>query len=106
MIGRSSTGGETGRWSRLFLQSIAGGLPQAFTPEGVAGPLIVSPDSAFVIVRNGKGQLLQYPVEGGAPTVVAGAAPREQPLAWNPDGESIWVLNRRHTAREDLSISN
>ena len=88
------SGGETGRPSRLFLQSIAGGLPQAFTPEGVAGPLIVSPDSAFVIVRNGKGQLLQYPVEGGAPTVVAGAAPREQPLAWNPDGESIWVLNR------------
>jgi hypothetical protein len=29
----------------------------------------------------------------GTPTVVA-APRREQPLAWNPDGESIWVLNR------------
>ncbi len=41
-----------------------------------------------------KRQLSKFPVAGGTPTVVAGALPGDEPLAWSPDGESIWVLNR------------
>jgi hypothetical protein len=88
------SGAEPGRPDRLFIQHIAGGPPEAFTPEGVYGPLIVSPDSTRVIVRNEKRQPSMYPVSGGAPTVVAGALPQEQPLAWSADAESIWVLSR------------
>jgi Tol biopolymer transport system component len=84
-------GGEAGRPNRLFIQSIAGGLPTALTPEGAAGPFVISHDSGFVIVSQ-KRQLSKFPVAGGTPTVVAGALPGDEPLAWSPDGETIWVL--------------
>ena len=87
-------GSEAGRPRRVFIQHLIGGPPEALTPEGAFGPLVVSPDSSLVIVNNPKGQLSQYSVTGGQPTVVAGAMPGDQPLAWSPDGGTIWVLNR------------
>ena len=86
-------GAEAGRPNRLFIQSVGGGVPAALTPEGAAGPFVVSHDSALVIVGH-KGQLSKFPVAGGPPTVVAGALRGDEPLAWSPNGESIWVLNR------------
>ena len=95
-------GNEAGRPRRLFIQNVAAGPPEAFTPEGVAGSLIVSPDSTMVIVRDAARRLSRYPVKGGTPTVVAGALPDDEPLAWSKDGESIWVLSRSRHARHDL----
>jgi len=88
-------GNEGGRPRRVFTQKIAGGPPEPLTPEGAFGSLVVSPDSRHIIVRDPKGQLSNYSVTGGTPTVVVSALPNDQPLAWSPDGESIWVLNRQ-----------
>ena len=88
-------GNEGGRPRRVFTQKIAGGPPEPLTAEGAFGSLVVSPDSRHIIVRDPKGQLSNYSVTGGTPTVVASALPNDQPLAWSSDGESIWVLNRR-----------
>jgi hypothetical protein len=88
-------GNEVGRPPRVFVQSVAGGLPEPVTPEGVFGPLVVSPDSNQIVVRNQKGELANYPVSGGTPTLLAGALPGDEPLAWSLDGESIWVLQGR-----------
>jgi dipeptidyl aminopeptidase/acylaminoacyl peptidase len=90
-------GREAGRPTRLFTQSLAAGLPQPLTPEGAFGPLIVSPDSAAVIVKNEEGRLTRYPVTGSTPTPVVGALPEDEPLAWSQDGHSIWVLLRPKT---------
>jgi eukaryotic-like serine/threonine-protein kinase len=88
-------GNETRRPRRIYLQNLAGGQPDAVTPEGVFGQFVVSPDSTMVVVSVGnENQVSRYPIGGGAPANVAGAVPGDQPLAWSPDGESIWVLNR------------
>jgi hypothetical protein len=93
-------GNETRRPRRIFLQNLAGGQPDAVTPEGVFGQFVVSPDSTFVVVSviSNENQLSRYPIGGGAPANVAGAVPGDQPLAWSPNGESIWVLNRNRGA--------
>jgi len=88
-------GREAGRPERVFIQGLAGGEPKAVTPEGVFGPFVVSSDSLTIIVRDQKRQLWKYLIAGGAPTVVAGALPGDEPLSWSPGGEFIWVINRR-----------
>jgi Tol biopolymer transport system component len=102
-------GNEAGRPRRVFIQTVAGGPPEALTPEGVFGPLVVSHDSAFVIVKDEAGRLAKYPVAGGQPSVVAGALPGDEPLASSADGQSVWVLNRTTTPakifRIDLSAA-
>jgi Tol biopolymer transport system component len=87
-------GNERGKRRRVFIQNVAGGPPQPFTPEGAFGPLVTSPDSTHVIVRNEKGHLSKYPIAGGAPVMVEGAEAGDEPLAWSTRGEAIWVLNR------------
>ena len=88
-------GGEAGRPSRVFIQSIAGGPPQAFTPEGVAGPLVVSPDSRIRHRSQPEADNCRNTPsrEARRPSLLALCA-GDEPLAWSPDGESIWVLNR------------
>jgi Tol biopolymer transport system component len=87
-------GSEAGRPRRVFIQNLSAGSPVAVTPEGTFGPLVVSPDSTLVVARNEKEQLSKYPVNGGTPAVLAGALRGDEPLAWSPDGDSIWVLDR------------
>ncbi|HEX2458432.1 MAG TPA: protein kinase, partial [Vicinamibacterales bacterium] len=87
-------GKEANRPRRVFIQKIDAGPPEPITPEGAYGAMVVSHDSRHIIVRDPKGQLTKYAVAGGTPTAVAGAVPGDQPLAWSPDAESIWVLHR------------
>jgi len=47
-----------------------------------------------VIVSDPDGRLQKYPVGSGAPVIVAGAEPGDEPLVWSRDGGSIWVLSR------------
>jgi hypothetical protein len=88
----------------VFIQRVSGGPPEALTPEGAEGPLVVSPDSALVVVRNPQGQLSKYPVRGGTTTVLDGTLPGDEPLAWSADGESIWVLGRSTTPAKIFRI--
>src|SRR5262245_21347404 len=75
----------------LFLDPL---FLEAAKEGGTAGPHIVSPDSAFVIVSDPDGRLQKYPMGSGAPVIVAGAEPGDEPLVWSRDGGSIWVLSR------------
>jgi hypothetical protein len=77
-------GREANRPSRVFIQSLAAGPPEPLTPEGASGPMIVSSDSAWVIVNNeAERQLLtKYPTTGGSPIPVPGVLPGDEPHAW------------------------
>ena len=85
---------EAGRPPRIFIQSLAGGEPTPVTGEGVSGPFVVSPDSTAIVVCDQRRQLHKYAITGGVPTIVSGGQPGDEPLAWSPGGEFIWVLNR------------
>ena len=97
-------GNEAGRPRRVFMQNLAGGPPEALTPERAFGPLAVSPDSTVIVVRDPKGQLTRYPVHKGTPAVLAGALPDDEPLTWSADGECIWVLNKTTTPAKIFRI--
>ena len=87
-------GNEAGRPRRVFIQRLPDGQPDALTPEGIWGSLAVSPDSNWVVLVDRKGQMWKYAVTGATSTALAGAQPGDDLLAWSPDGQSIWVLNR------------
>jgi serine/threonine protein kinase len=89
-------GSEAGRPRRVFIQNVAGNAaPEPATPEGVLGPIAVSPDSKLVVAFDQKSQLLhKYPIDRGAPAVLEGAIKGDQVLTWSADGASVWVLNR------------
>ena len=97
-------GNEAGRPHRIFLQSIAGGPPEAVTPEGVQGPLAVAPDSTQVVARDSKGQLWRYPLNRTAPILLTGSLPGDRPAAWSADGGAVWVLNRANIPAQIFRI--
>jgi eukaryotic-like serine/threonine-protein kinase len=51
----------------------------------------VSPDSRYVLARE-RGNVLRYPIDGGAPLPLDGLLPGDAPVRWSADGRSIWVL--------------
>jgi len=97
-------GNEADRPPRVFLANLAGGQPESITPEGVFGPLVVSPDSTAIVVRDQRRLPVRYPLVGGTPTPVAGAMAGDDPLAWSRDGRFIWVLSRATTPAKIFRI--
>ncbi|MGK2858296.1 MAG: protein kinase domain-containing protein [Thermoanaerobaculia bacterium] len=87
-------GGKNDKPARWFVQPFAGGAAKPVTPEGVAGPAIVSPSGTRVGVRDNAGHLLIFPVEGGAPTVVKGVTPEDNTIKWTADEKAILVFRR------------
>jgi Tol biopolymer transport system component len=72
--------------------NLAGGKPQAMTPEGVnATAFALSPDGQLVagIGSDQKGYV--YSVSGGEPRAIAGLNPGEEPIGWSADGRSLYV---------------
>jgi eukaryotic-like serine/threonine-protein kinase len=84
------SGSETGRAVRCWVQDLAGGKPRAVTPEGTL-ECLVSPDARQIITRRSGGDLLIYPLEGGEPRVVSGAARNDRVVRWSADGRSVLV---------------
>ncbi len=70
------SGNEPGRGSRLYLQSLDGGDPRAFTGEGVHlasyRARAVSPDGRFVIATGPDRMPALYPIDGGAVSANSG----------------------------------
>jgi hypothetical protein len=92
------TGYEPGHGPRLYRQDLAGGLPAAFTGEGVATfSNTISPDGAFVAAQSGTGPGL-YPVGGGSPRPIPGIAPGDAPLVWGTDPAVLYVRGRAPAA--------
>ena len=77
---------------RAFLQSLTGAGARPITPEGVipSAPVVVSPDSRFLLARD-RGATVMYPIAGGTPTPLEGVLPGETPVRWSPDGGVLWV---------------
>ncbi|HSL23499.1 MAG TPA: WD40 repeat domain-containing serine/threonine protein kinase [Vicinamibacterales bacterium] len=83
---------------RVFVQSVAGGAPVAFTPEGVTSPTwwaaAVSPDGARVTARGPDGVIALWNLAGGAPQPLPNLAADYVPIAWSTDGRSLVVARR------------
>jgi dipeptidyl aminopeptidase/acylaminoacyl peptidase len=91
---------EAGRPPRVFVQDVRGGAPEPLTPEGVRGPIAVSPDSKVVLAfDNGEQTVRAYPLDRSASSRLMGAIAADEALAWTPDGQSVWVLNRTPPAK-------
>jgi serine/threonine protein kinase len=83
-------GHEEGRAERCYVQAVSGGKPRPATPEGTSDGF-VSPDSTTVLARPSSGGLALYPLDGGAPRAIPGAAPDDHVIQWSTDGRSILV---------------
>jgi eukaryotic-like serine/threonine-protein kinase len=78
---------------RSYIQDVNGGPPRELTPKRTWG-LLVSPDGAHVAAI-GTGQAISlWPVAGGKPTPVKGSLVNDRPVAWSPDGQSMWLFRR------------
>jgi WD40 repeat protein len=86
------SGTETNRGSRLYVQDIEDDKIVAVTPEGTNGlSFALSPDGRQVaaIGPDEKGYL--FPIPSGDPQPIKGLQPGEVPVAWTPDGHSLYV---------------
>ena len=89
-------GNEPGRGTRLYVQDLVGGKPQAITPEGIrltrSKPL--SPDGKSVIAHGPDGKAYLYPITPGEPRPVLGLELGELPIQWSADGRFVYVYRR------------
>jgi serine/threonine protein kinase/Tol biopolymer transport system component len=90
-------GSEPGRRIRYYVQSLAGGLPRAITPENVtyeiSVPVTISPDGANVAVAGLDGRIVLYPLDNGTPRPVPKLAGGFAPLRWCPGNRSLLVYH-------------
>jgi Tol biopolymer transport system component len=92
------TAGQSGRSPRLYLVEASGGSPRTISPEGYrAFEGTVSPDGTRVVVAAADGQILLFPIEGGEPTPIPGAAPSDIPRSWDADGRHLYVTGKTNT---------
>ena len=86
---------EPGRGSRLYLRSIEGGKPRAFTPEGYRSLRHgVSPDGKTVVAIGPDQRSYLYPIAGGEPQPIPGATTQDRIEGWTADGKDL-VVHRR-----------
>jgi hypothetical protein len=90
---------EAGRGARYYVQDLERGKPHPFSPEGVGGAMVVTPDSHFVSGTGTDGRLVLFPVDGGPPRPFAGLEPGDVPLQWSSDGKTLYVRNGALPAR-------
>jgi serine/threonine protein kinase/Tol biopolymer transport system component len=87
-------GNEKDRGLRLWVQSVAGGNPTPFSPEGIqATQWVLSPDGKMVaaVQSDGKGYL--FAIDGGDPRAIVGFRNRDVPVGWTNDGRSLFVYS-------------
>jgi Tol biopolymer transport system component len=89
------SGDEPGHGVRLYVQDLAGGKPQAITPEGVdALALKPSPDGSLVAAIGPDQRGYFYPAAGGQPRPIPGFAAGDVPIGWSADGRSLYIARR------------
>jgi len=82
-------GSEAGHTARCYLLNLAGGKPQAVTPEGVrCGPF--SPDGRFLVGVAPNSSVALYPMEGGEARSVPRLEPGWRPVQWSADGSALY----------------
>jgi hypothetical protein len=89
------SGREPGGPLRLYVQDVAGGVPRAVGPTGLAlTGHTVSPDGTRIAALEPNGAVAVYPVDGGPGVPVKGLEPRELPIRWSADGRALFVYRR------------
>jgi len=86
------SGFKPGRPTRMWVQALDGGEPEAFTPEGVVGGAF-TPDGTKVLVRGPDGLRRLYPLnpKGGEPEVVKVLEPADGVIRFTTDGRALLV---------------
>jgi Tol biopolymer transport system component len=83
--------------SRLYVQQIPAGKPQAISSDGVVIPDLtspVSPDGRYVAGVRGD-RVLLYPIDGaGEPRAVAGVSSGDQVIQWSADSRSLYLYSQ------------
>jgi hypothetical protein len=86
------SGNEPGHGVRLYVQDVAGGKPQAISPEGINPiALSLSPDSQLIAGIGPDQKAYLYPVAGGEPRLIPGLLPGEEPINWSTDSRSLYI---------------
>jgi dipeptidyl aminopeptidase/acylaminoacyl peptidase len=92
-------GNEPGRPERLYRVDVSGAggaSPKPISPEGLSDRgLAISPDGKQIASVGPEHKILLYPVDGGTPRALPGAAPHELPVQFDKDGRSLYVWDRR-----------
>jgi Tol biopolymer transport system component len=88
------TGEEQGQGTRCYVQDAeGGGAARPITPAGTHCVLL-SPDGRFAVGVGLDQNVHLYPVDGSTPIAVAGLEPREMPIQWGRDGNSLYVQKK------------
>ena len=90
---------EAGHGVRYYVQDLERGKPRPFSPEGVGGAAVVTPDGRFISGTGPDGRFLLYAVEGGAPRPLDGLEPGDVPVQWSSDGKALYVRKGALPAR-------
>jgi len=85
-------GNEPGHGVRLYVQDLAGGKPEAITPEGmVTLSHPASPDAKLVAAIGPDQRGYLYPIAGGEPRPIPGFAAADRPITWSADGRGLYM---------------
>jgi len=91
------SGSEKGQRPRLWRVELDGGAPpRPVTPENTLIAMSskpVSPDGSLAAAL-WKGSAHLFPIAGGEPRAVPGAAPREEPVRFGADGRTLYTRVR------------
>ncbi|MBK8597259.1 MAG: protein kinase [Holophagales bacterium] len=86
---------EEGKPTRLYLQSVEGGLPRAISGDGLritTSTDAISPDGRLATVLDGSDRVVLFPLDGGEPRLLPGLEPGDVPMRWSADGRSVFVF--------------
>jgi eukaryotic-like serine/threonine-protein kinase len=84
-----ANGNDHGHATRCYVLDLAGGKPNAVTPEGtVCGPS--SPDSRFVVGVGPNSAVAIYPIGEGAARLIPGLEAGFLPVQWSSDGSVLY----------------
>jgi eukaryotic-like serine/threonine-protein kinase len=86
------SGNEAGHGFRLYVETPGEGKPRPISPEGVNPAVVISPKGDFAATVGPDHKIYLYPIAGGEPVPVSGAAPDEQPTGWSDDGRFLYLF--------------
>jgi eukaryotic-like serine/threonine-protein kinase len=82
---------ESGKRSRIYLQSTDGGDPRPVTPEGAYGRIAILPDGKRFVTRGIDRKLAIFSLDGRPSHPLAGSEGPDLPIIASPDGTILYV---------------
>jgi DNA-binding winged helix-turn-helix (wHTH) protein/Tol biopolymer transport system component len=89
-------GSEAGHGRRCYVQSVDGGKPRAFTPDGMA-LCNVSPSGRILALADDSRAFLYRSASSGAPDKELKFEQGEQPAGWTSDGKFLYLVQNQQT---------